>query len=88
MPKKKNLYLLGTHYALKFLQGGRALTSVLSRNDKLCQMFFERFGDQFRTVGDYYAVHGSEFQIKDVSSWLSELAEELIDETLAGSDED
>jgi hypothetical protein len=79
--KRKHLYLLGTHHAIKFLQGGRALTSVLSRNDKLRQMFFGRFGDQFRTVGDYYAVYGGAVQIKDVSPWLSELAEDLIDET-------
>ncbi|MES6357806.1 hypothetical protein U6M78_12190, partial [Cutibacterium acnes] len=33
--KRKYLYLLGTEHALKFLRGGRALSSVLSRNDKL-----------------------------------------------------
>jgi hypothetical protein len=78
--KRKYLYLLGTHYALKFLEGGRALTSVLSRDDKLRQIFFERFGDQFRSVRDYYAVHAGAVQIQDVSPWLSGLAEELIDE--------
>ncbi len=81
-PKRKYLYLLGTHHALKFLQGGRALNSVLSRNDKLQKMFFDRFGDRFRTVRDYYAAHGGAVQIEDVSAWLSELAEDLIDETL------
>ena len=77
-PKRKYLHLLGTEHALKFLHGGRALSSVLSRNDKLQKMFSERFGGQFRKVRDYYAVQGNAVQIEDVSAWLSELAEVLI----------
>lgn len=77
-PKRKYLYLLGTEHALRFLHGGRALSSVLSRNDKLQKMFSERFDGQFRKVRDYYAVHGDAVQIEDVSAWLSELAEVLI----------
>ncbi len=77
-PKRKHLYLLGTEHALKFLRGGRALSSVLSRNDKLQKLFSERFGDQFRTVREYYAVHGNDVRIEDVSPWLSELAEGLL----------
>lgn len=79
-PKKKHLYLLGTEHALRFFRGGRALSSVLSRDNKLQKMFSERFGDQFRTVGDYYAIHASAVQLEDVSPWLSELAEHLISE--------
>ena len=81
--KRKHLYLLGTEHALKFLRGGRALGSVLSWNDKLQKMFSERFGDQFRTVRDYFAAHGGDVQIEDVSPWLSELAEELVGEPAA-----
>ncbi|AUC97530.1 hypothetical protein CWS35_27225 [Bradyrhizobium sp. SK17] len=84
--KRKYLYLLGTEHALKFLRGGRALSSVLSRNDKLQKIFADRFGEAFRTVGDYYAVHAGAVQIEDVSPWLSELAEELIAEPDADSD--
>jgi hypothetical protein len=78
--KRKYLYLLGTEHALRFLRGGRALSSVLSRNDKLQKMFADRFGETFRTVGDYYTAHASAVKIEDVSPWLSELAEELIAE--------
>lgn len=78
--KRKCLYLLGTDHALRFLRGGRALSSVLSRNDKLQCMFADRFGTKFRTVGDYFAAHGQAVQIEDVSPWLSELAEGLIAE--------
>ena len=38
--KRKYLYVLGTQHVQKFLRGGRALTSVLSRNNKLRNMFF------------------------------------------------
>jgi len=34
-PKQKYLYVLGTEHAEKFLKGGRALSSVLTRNEKL-----------------------------------------------------
>jgi hypothetical protein len=77
-PKRKYLYLVGIEHALKFLHGGRALSSVLSRNDKLKKMFFERFGSQFLKVRDYYEAHRDAVHIEDVSVWLSELADALI----------
>lgn len=82
--KRKHLYLLGTNHALRFLRGGRALSSVLSRNDKLQRIFTDRFGTTFRTVGDYYAAHSTAVRIEDVSPWLSELAEELVAEPADG----
>lgn len=79
--KRKFLYLLGTDHAVKFLQGGRALSSILSRNDKLRRTFTERFGDSYRTVGAYYADHADAVRIEDVSPWLSDLAEHLVSDT-------
>ena len=78
-PKRRHLYLLGTEQALKFLGGGRALGSVLSRNEKLREAFRAHYGSQFRTVGDYFRVHGRDVQIDDVSAWLSELADVVDD---------
>ena len=78
--KRKHLYLLGTDHAMKFLRGGRAINSVLSRGDKLRNIFAERFGDTYRTVGDYYAAYADAVRIEDVSPWLSDLAEGLITE--------
>ena len=86
--KRKYLYVLGTQHVQKFLRGGRALTSVLSRNNKLRNMFFERFGKQYQTVGEYYAVHHGKVEIEDVSLWLSELAEDRIGDTLARRQDD
>ena len=77
--KRKCLYVLGTQHVQKFLQGGRALNSVLSRNNKLRNTYFERFGERFKTVGEYYAVHRSKVHIEDVTSWLSEQAENMVD---------
>ena len=74
--KRKHLYLLGTAYARKFLEGGRALQSVMSRDLKLRGMFFERFGDRFRTVGEYYSVHRHKVEIMDISTWVPELVDE------------
>jgi hypothetical protein len=78
--ERKHLYLLGTDHAVKFLRGGRALNSVLSRNDKLQRTFAEQFGDAYRTVGDYYAAHAGDVRIEDVYPWLSDRAEGLIAE--------
>jgi hypothetical protein len=78
--KRKYLYLLGIDHALRFLRGGRALSSVLSRNSKVQRMFADRFGSTYRTVGDYFKAHDAAVRIEDVSPWLSELAEELIEE--------
>lgn len=78
--KRKYLYLLGIEHAFAFLKGRRALDSVLSRNEKVRSVFTERFGEKYRTVGAYFAEHGDAVTIEDVSPWLSELAETLVDE--------
>jgi hypothetical protein len=80
--KRKYLYVLGTEYPLKFLNGGRALKSVLSRNDTIRKAFYEHFGERFAKVRDYYELYREKVLIQDVSSWLPELAsDEVADET-------
>ena len=71
--KRKYLYLVGTEQALRFLEGGRALDSVLNANQKLGRLFWAQYGDRFSTVGEYYGVHGGEVEIVDVSPWVPEL---------------
>jgi len=73
-PKRKYLYVLGTDHPLKFLNGGRALSSVLSRNVQLRDQFAARFGDQYRTVREYYQHRKDAVVIQDVSRWVPELA--------------
>lgn len=71
--KRRFLYVLGTDYALKFLNGGRALSSVLSRNVKLHDEFTEKFGQQYKTVRDYYVPRKHLVELKDVSPFIPEL---------------
>jgi len=52
--KTKCLYVLGAEIPLKFFNGGRSLSSVLSRNNKLWSEFQEKYGLRFDTVREYY----------------------------------
>lgn len=72
-PKRKYLYLLGTDHALRFFTGGRALKSVLSKNDATRVRFADRYGDKYTTVRDFFHEHCDKVSIEDVSQWLPEL---------------
>lgn len=52
--KQKFLYLTGADLALKFLEGKRAIESVLSRRAKIQTAFHNRFPSGFKTVGEFY----------------------------------
>jgi hypothetical protein len=71
--KRKYLYVMGTEHPLKFFNSGRSLSSVLSRHVKLKSEFFTTFGDQYRTVRDYYVPRQHAVTVQDVSGWLPEL---------------
>ncbi len=68
--KKKYLYVIGTDYPLRFLNGGRALTSVLSRQPALHGRLTERYGVEVKTVRDYYRLTHRKVQICDVSPFI------------------
>lgn len=72
-PKEKYLYVLGTEHGQKFFNGGRALSSVLSRNVTLRKKFNEKFGDRYRSVRDYYVPRKGLVVIQDVSPFVPEL---------------
>jgi hypothetical protein len=52
--KQKFLYLTGADLALRFLEGRRAIESVLSRRAKILAAFHNRFASGFKTVGEFY----------------------------------
>jgi hypothetical protein len=52
--RRKQLFLTGTAEALRFLRGGRALDSVLSRNVKLKAEFLSTYGGRFSRVAEFY----------------------------------
>jgi hypothetical protein len=71
--KEKFLYVLGTEHGEKFFNGGRALDSVLSRNDALKKKFSAKYHDHFVTVRDYYLSRKGSVVIQDVSPFVPEL---------------
>jgi hypothetical protein len=71
-PKLKCLYVLETDRPLRFLNGGRALSSVL-KDARLAESFRSQFGDRYRTVREYFLPRQSAVTIQDVSGWLSGL---------------
>jgi hypothetical protein len=71
--KEKFLYVLGTEHGEKFFNGGRALESVLRRNDALKKKFSAKYHDRFVTVRDYYLSRKGSVVIQDVSGFVPEL---------------
>jgi hypothetical protein len=77
--KGKFLYVLGTEFPLKFFNSGRSLPSVLSRHVGLQRQFTAKFGDQHRTVRDYYLPRRDAVHIADISPWVRELTGDELD---------
>lgn len=69
--KRKILYVNGTIFPLKFFNGGRALTSVLSRQPQTLTDIGLKYGANLKTVRDYYELHKTAVNIEDVSSVLT-----------------
>lgn len=72
--KTKYLYVLGTEYPLKFLKGGRALSSVFSKNNKLWGEFQQKYGTKFTRVCHYYEFSKSTVRLVDVTTFIPQLA--------------
>jgi hypothetical protein len=68
--------VLGIQTLLRFLNGGRKLDSVLSRNVKLLNDLQARHGSKYKKVCDYYLAHRHLVAIEDVSPWVPELVAE------------
>lgn len=68
--KQKQLFVVGTRYPLKFLNGGRALTSVLSRNPKILNAIQTKYGKNITKVRDYYEIMKNEVAICDVTPYI------------------
>jgi len=66
--KRRQLFLTRTEEAISFLNGGRALSSVLSKNDTIKTMFEHRYGTEFKNVGEFYRKYQREVEILDLRS--------------------
>lgn len=72
--KEKYIYILGTDHALRFLRGGRKISSVISRYAKLQRDFTRTYGDRFTYVCDYYDFRHASVMIEDLSEVVSRLS--------------
>ncbi|MET4695233.1 hypothetical protein [Endozoicomonas lisbonensis] len=68
--KEKKHYVVGTHYPLKFFNGGRALTSVLSKQPGIIRAIQNKYGNTVSKTRDYFAIHKKSVQIIDVTPYL------------------
>ncbi len=68
--KRKYLYVVGTEYPLKFLTGGRALTSVLSRHPDILARIREKYGESVAKVRDYYELKKDTVRVCDVRPYI------------------
>ena len=68
--KKKILYVVGTTYPLKFFNGGRAISSVLSKQPEMLKSTREKYGDQVAIVRDYYELHKDKVSVCDVWQYI------------------
>ena len=71
--KRRYLYVLETEHPLKFLNGRRALSSVL-KDAPLLAVFREKYGDRYERVRDYYQPRRGSVVIKDISRLLPGLS--------------
>jgi hypothetical protein len=79
--KQKILYLLDTKHPKKFLQGRRSLESILRQNAKMKIAFEDAYGNQYKTIGEWYACYHHEVELVNVSQLLSELTENYVAHT-------
>ena len=79
--KKRCLYVIGKTHPLKFLQGGRSLSSVMSRNNKLWTVFKNLYGEKFSVVSEYYEYRKSLVHLIDIAGLVPQFQSvEEIDE--------
>ena len=61
------MYVVGAEHPLRFLNGRRALSSVMSRGNVLWGRFQELYGERFTVVKDYYAHQEDRVEIVDLA---------------------
>lgn len=61
----------GQKTSLHFLNGGRALNSVLSKNQKIATKFFSKYGDRYKVVSEYYRDFSHKVEIVDLKDFIN-----------------
>ena len=52
--KRRQLYVTELDRPIRFLRGGRAMKSVLTKHGTVAEEFFMRYGDRYKVVRDYW----------------------------------
>jgi hypothetical protein len=73
--KERWLYLLELDRPLPFLNGGRALLSILSRDSTLRRDFETLYGDRFTVARDYYLHRRNRVQLGNLAMLVPEFVE-------------
>jgi hypothetical protein len=82
--KRKELYVTGALHPERFFASGRSIQSILSRNNRLWELFQAQHGERFSYVKEYIDFRRQEVRIIDLSELLPELfGSQLAIETLA-----
>lgn len=68
--KLKYLYVIGVERPLKFLNGKRALNSVLSKQPDIARILAEKYGADVTRVYQYFQLKRDEVQIVDIRSLI------------------
>jgi hypothetical protein len=71
---EKYLYVTGTEYPIRFFKGSRDLKSVLSRDRHLSDSFFEKHGNKYTTVNEYYQAFQNSIKIVDLQTIVPEFS--------------
>jgi len=69
--KRKCLYVIDKKYPLRFLNGGRALNSVLSKNKKAATKFFSKYVDRYKVVSEYYRDFSQKVEIIELKDFIN-----------------
>ena len=68
--KNKFLYVVDTHYPLKFLNGGRAITSILSKQPVILADIKDKYGYKVNVARDYYEINKNNVHVVDISPYI------------------
>jgi hypothetical protein len=68
--KHRYLYVVDTHFPIRFLSGGRALSSVLSKMPTIHESIRAKHGAGVTRVCDYFNINKDKVEICDVSPFI------------------
>jgi hypothetical protein len=64
--KRKCLYVIDKKYPVRFLNGNRALKSILSKNNATATRFFNKYNNKYEVVSQYYRDACNHVEIIDI----------------------